>query len=151
MHLRQSSEWFCNRVFNISNNPLWNTFKGWLSPKGCKINEQSYYTLKLLASWYMILYVKLRKVLNVCLPCSDKKAQPQTLQTQAIVVRFQDFEEMPLCLYVHLCIWEGTVHVYMLKSCQWLKLLIRQTCMWTEIPTVLWEKTSGLVFIRAWA
>lgn len=36
MHLRQSSEWFCKRVFNISNNPLWNTFKGWLSPKGCK-------------------------------------------------------------------------------------------------------------------
>jgi len=141
MHLRQSSEWFCKRVFNISNSPLWNTFKGWLSPKGCKINEQSCYTLKLLASRCMILYVKLGKVWNVCLPCSDKKAQPQTLQTQAIVVRFQDFEEMPLCLNVHPCIWEGQYMYTRFKFCQWLKLLIKLT--------VLWMKISGLVFTSA--
>ena len=39
MHLRHSSVWFCKRVDNISNNPLWNTFKGSLSPKGCE-NEK---------------------------------------------------------------------------------------------------------------
>lgn len=47
-----------------------------------------------------------KKKKHACLPCSCKRAQPQTLQTQVIVVMFQGFLEIPLGLNAHPCIWK---------------------------------------------